>query len=218
MMMAPGFALRRLKVRLTDGLVSDVQDLVEQLDLDPEFILAPLQAIRDHLSLAVSSFAGLRLSVGPAHHPIVFSDFASEAAAVAVRSSMTVPLASLASVPTDGEITFYAGHPGAFVDLAADLRFALNLSDETLALDRRPTPTGPFNAVTGLVERSAINRAEGILIDRGQTAAAALEDLYRRAAVIGSSLTEAAESVLAELADPGLDPDVDPVGLAGPRG
>ena len=65
-------------------------------------------------------------------------------------------------------VTFYASRPGAFVDLAADIRQRHNL-DGQVVLDghlhplRHPiAPSG----VTGLVEFSVINRAIGVLIER----------------------------------------------------
>ena len=205
MMMAPGFAFRSRQVDLTDGLLSDLRHLVDGLDADPSVVLAPLEALRGQLRQTVTSFTGLRLTIGPEHHPVVLSDFVSTRAGLDVRSSLTVPLSSFAMMATDGEITFFAGLAGAFVDLAADLRFALGLSEDALDLDQQLTPLGPFNAVSGLVERSTINRAVGVLIDRGQTPEAALTDLRRRAVATEASLVAAAGDVLASARRPGPD-------------
>lgn len=161
MMMAPGFAFRRLKVDLTGGLLSGVRKLVDWLDVDPAVVLAPLEALRGNLRRSVSSFVGLRLTIGPEHHPIVLSDFESDQAGLEVRSSLTVPLASLAMTATEGEITFFAGRAGAFVDLATDLRFALGLTEDALPLDQQLAPLGPFNAVSGLMNGRRSTRRSG---------------------------------------------------------
>jgi hypothetical protein len=73
-------------------------------------------------------------------------------------------------------IVFYAGTPGAFVDLAADLAFALRgantserADDSALAilLDEDPPPRTRGFSLAGLTEMSTIDRAVGVLIGRG---------------------------------------------------
>lgn len=79
-------------------------------------------------------------------------------------------------------MTFYAATPGAFVDLAADRVFSLRRagqgagdSPETIAgvaavrLDDALSPLSTSSGVTGVAELAKINRAVGLLIDRGHT-------------------------------------------------
>ena len=177
-------------------LLGDVRTLVDGLGLDAASILRPLGALRDHLHGAVDSFSGLRLTLGVESPRIVLSDFRSEAAAIESHTSLALALSQLVRGSSAGEIIFYAARPGAFVDLAADLHFALGLPPGTLAMDARPQPSPPFNAVVGLAERSQINQAVGVLVDRGRTPQAALQELNRLADQESRSLVDVARSVL----------------------
>ncbi len=177
-------------------LLRDVRTLVDGLGLDALSILEPLGTLREQLQGAVESFSGLRLTLGAESSRIVLSDFRSRTAAVGSRTSLAVTLSQLERHPSAGEIVFYAGRPGAFVDLSADLHFALDLRPGALAIDHRPPPSPPFNAVVGLAERSQINQAVGVLIDRGRTPEVALQELHRRSADEKISLVEVATSVI----------------------
>jgi len=46
----------------------------------------------------------------------------------AVAASLHVPLDELTAADPGSTVTFYAARPGAFVDLAADIRYAQNLA------------------------------------------------------------------------------------------
>ena len=78
-------------------------------------------------------------------------------------------------------IVFYAVTSGAFVDLAADLRWATGLPAQAILLDQHLHPPDICSAVTGLRELSIVNQAVGMLIERGGTAESALAELERHA-------------------------------------
>jgi hypothetical protein len=92
-----------------------------------------------------------------------------------------------------------AGHPGAFVDLAADLERVPG-PDGRVALDGHlpdMSAPQPGRGISGLAELGVVNRAIGVLITRGHTPAKARAELRRRAAVSLTSVTEVARHVLA---------------------
>jgi hypothetical protein len=109
-----------------------------------------------------------------------------------------VPLDPLSGVDAGRVVVFYAGHPGAFVDLAADLQRVHGLDGPAVLDDHLtdtcdpPRPCG----ITGLEELSDINRAIGVLITRGHTPAEAHAELRRRAAAGGHGLADTARHVL----------------------
>ncbi len=112
-----------------------------------------------------------------------------------IASALQVPLARLA--PTvNGSITFWAGEPGALGDLAADLVAAFGLVP--VDVDQDPDrPRGPLApTVEGLQDFSLVNRALGVLMNRGHTLAAARAELDRRAALRGLELVAAARAVI----------------------
>jgi len=98
-------------------------------------------------------------------------------------------------------VVFYAGRPGAFVDLAADTRFAYGLDgdvvlDGHLAHLDRAARVHP--GVNGSDETRVINQAIGVLIERGHLPGEAHEELLRRAADHGRGLAGAAADLLTE--------------------
>jgi hypothetical protein len=100
----------------------------------------------------------------------------------------------------------YAATPGAFVDLAADLSYALGLDRTHLVLDQHLiAPTA--GSGMGLDTQSAINQAIGVLIGGGHTLESARHELDRLASLDSDDLHRAAQAVLASvLAPPAGDP------------
>ena len=99
-----------------------------------------------------------------------------------VCASLHVPLSRLLSPTADGQVTLYAAEPGAFTMLAADLATALHLPADQLWFDRDLEPD-LTSGLTGLRELSAMNRAIGVLVERGHTLVSAEEQVERQSAV-----------------------------------
>ena len=107
---------------------------------------------------------------------------------------------------------FYAGIPGAFVDLAADLDYLYRALDPGFTPsdadgDRdghRPAvgsmstchPVSVVSGFSGLIEYATINRAVGVLIDRGHRPDHAHAVLRRAAAAEGLALPDYAARLL----------------------
>ena len=94
-------------------------------------------------------------------------------------TSLCVPLALLdPRFAAESRMVFYASTPGAFVDLAADLIFALgrdagiqelveNPALPAIRIDADPPPPIRAFDLVGVAELLAIDRAVGVLIDQG---------------------------------------------------
>jgi len=98
-------------------------------------------------------------------------------------------------------VVFYAGTPGALVDLAADLQWALHLPAGALLLDRHLTPPSGADPVAGLPEMSVVHRALGALLAQGRTPEAAAADLRTSADRSGTSVLTVAGNLIRELED-----------------
>lgn len=89
----------------------------------------------------------------------------------------------------------YAAAPGAFVDLAADMSYALGLAPALLPLDDDTAAPVQSSGITGLHAQAIVNQALGVLIGRGHTPETADEELKRLAARDGGNLHTAAEAI-----------------------
>jgi hypothetical protein len=108
-----------------------------------------------------------------------------------ITTSLCVSLAWVPSLSADSRITFYASVPGTFVDLAADLTFAL---DSDVRLDE-DIPSALVSGLTGVGKLSAINKALGVLVNHGHTADSAQRELRHTADATRSCIQKAAEAV-----------------------
>jgi hypothetical protein len=97
----------------------------------------------------------------------------------------------------------YATTPGAFVDLAADLAWVLEVQPSALVLDRHLVlPSPPAQGVVGLREHATINRAIGALIERGHSPESARAELHLHADLDSGDIPAAAQRILDGLHPP----------------
>jgi hypothetical protein len=190
-----------LAVALTADLAS-LSRALEEPDLDLETHLRRLIA---DLRRAVDSYLGLRMTVIVEGRRLSFATFTDIDPQPQIASSLMLPLAGATDLQDGSSLLLYAATPGAFVDLAADLGFALGLDLSALALDQhRATPTG-YPGIEGLEPWRDVNQAIGVLIGRGHTIESAHGEL-RSLAVLGSgSVHHAAAALLATASEPGID-------------
>ena len=178
------------------ALAADLTILTQALDdPDSDIVQSVLQLSADVLS-AVPSCLGVTVTVGHSDPPFTFTTLEPNVEPGDARTSLMLALSHNGA---DARVILYAGTPGAFVDLAADLSW---LARHTLAdceLDQhlilpavvRPAPT--LHAV------SAINQAIGVLIGAGHTPEQAHRELDVRAATTGTDRHSAARVILAAL-------------------
>jgi hypothetical protein len=183
---------------MSAALAAELVVLTEALD-DPDADLNVLLGQLAHdAGIAVPSFLGLAINVALdlSDSPIIFSSF-SFGAGSGIASSLLVPIS--APDASAVQVVFYAGVPGAFIGLAADAGIALGLAPDACVLDAHLTPPPASSSEAGSTALSTlvvVNRAVGVLVDRGFTPEAALQELRRRAEAEGSRLHDAAQAVL----------------------
>lgn len=188
---------------ISAALAADLNVLNAAID-DPDTDLdALLHALTTSLAAAVASYQGLTMTLAVDNHDISFTVRDSTSAeAGAAATSLLIPVPALSSADAESRLVLYATAPGAFVDLAADLTYALGLDDARLILDKhRAPPDGSASAgIAGLHAHTAINQAIGVLIDRGHTQESAHRELHRRANLDSRDLLAVAEQILRSIA------------------
>jgi hypothetical protein len=116
--------VRSARVDLSTGLINQLHQLAGSVGADDHELGTSLEALVADLAVAVSSYCGLQLTITQQGFPVVLTAFAESDGAVA--TSLRVPLSLLdPALEVHSRVVFYARTPGAFVDLAADLAYAL---------------------------------------------------------------------------------------------
>jgi hypothetical protein len=184
--------------------------LTADLD-DDDAVAASFAGLITALEIAVPSYRGLQLTISSHGYPVVLTSFVDTTRAlpgggrapiasdqVPIVSSLRLPLPLLGAVFEPGsQVVFYAGTRGALANLAGDLSYSLaagraidtegtddpgQRGDTVISLDTDLPPDTKAAGISGLRELSIINRATGILIERGHPLAE-VHDTLRRYAV-----------------------------------
>lgn len=175
---------------ITTGLHSHLHRFFSEPGFDGDTVEESLITLTTNLETAVPSFLGLQLRIVEQGQPVVVTAASPDGTA---RTSLRLPLLILCpSFESGSRLTFYAGTPGAFVDLAADLSFSLHLpafagrdcpgdGGRRIILDADLPPTALISGVSGWEDLSTINRAIGLLIGRGHHPDHAGDALHREA-------------------------------------
>lgn len=174
---------------ISAALATDLASLTAALATPGTDLEALLAGLSSRIRLAVPSCVGLTMTVVTDGFPLTLA-ITDDGADVA--ASMRLTLSAVSTAEPGGVVVFYATNPGAFVDLAADVAFALGGGDHHVVLDdslHLPTTT---SGVDGLDALSTINRAVGYLIGDGHTPEEADAELTRRAQASGTSRHAAA--------------------------
>jgi hypothetical protein len=190
----------------TDALTAQLSVLTAALDDPGTDLETILEVLVDDLSAAVSSFLGLTMTLQLDGCPLTLTTMDADLALTA-GASLTLPVGRSTDGAPGGTVVFYARHPGAFVDLAADLHRVHDL-DCDVYLDGHLPSAGDQpcrSGITGLAELSVVNQAIGVLITRGHTPAGAIAELGSRAAGTPRGVPEVAEHVLASTNAPPPD-------------
>jgi len=147
----------------------------------------------------VRSYLGLNVSVSRSDPLFTFTCLNDGVVAgdIATSLRLTLPRIGDSWAPPAVALILYAGSPGAFVDLAADLAWltARPLSD--FVLDQHVTIPAGSDSGPQLSAASVINQAIGVLIGIGYTTQQADWRLDTEAAHAGTDRYAAAELILA---------------------
>jgi hypothetical protein len=198
-------------VDVPTALLSDLAQLADSVDLDAALLQTPLSALVGELRAAVGSYRGLQLTVVRDGQPVTLTDISDPDEDGSIVTSLRVPLSVLGSShDARSRVVFYASVAGSLVDLATDLGYVLKTATITddpkpdgavrdgegqarpahvrppvLLLDADVPPNPAVSGLTGLSEMSAVDRAVGIMIERGHQPDVAYDTLSEQAATAG---------------------------------
>ncbi|BBY34424.1 hypothetical protein BST33_13995 [Mycolicibacter minnesotensis] len=193
---------------ITAALAADLAALTEILD-DPDFDLTDtLLQLAGNTKLAVRSYLGLTVLITAFGRQSSFTVLESGTELGDIVTSMRLPMTPAVSDAIAGPfavLILYAGNPGAFVDLAADLAWLTGLALSEFVLDQHRVPPQP--APGGLAASSLIDQAIGVLIARGYTLEHADRELDARAQRLGVGRSGSANDILGELNQPVSEDD-----------
>jgi hypothetical protein len=162
-------------------------------------LVRSIDALRSAAKEAVGSLLGLSITVTVDSQDVTLTSVDGVEQSD-VGSSLQLPLSAITPL-LDGVAVLYAGKPEAFVDLAQELHRLLGRQADGLRLDEN-LATGVTSGLTGVEELSKINRAIGVLIDRGHTVAESHQYLQRQANAARVRVHQAAERLLETVAAP----------------
>jgi len=192
-------------VDIPAALLTQLAQLADGVGLDAKILQLPLTNLAAALRALVPSCRGLHVDIVHNGQPISLTEVLLPETDGVVRTSLRVSLSLLSpDHHWRSRVIFYAQTPGAFVDLAADLGYAMKTSVATVGHNRDHAdsniegPTAPrlvldadlpphieASGLTGLAELSAVNRAVGMLIERGHDPGDAYDSLRQAAAEAG---------------------------------
>lgn len=162
---------------------------------DPQVDLhSLLAALVIEVTAAIPSFLGLTVSF-----PTLVGSMSMSTVDVTTPvpgASLLMPLSLTADRLDGSTMTFFAGNAGAFVDLAADIRWAHQLDGEVVLDQHLTAESDGGSPHLALHELSEINQALGVLIGRRRTRGGALAELQRQADAGNHSVHQAALTVL----------------------
>jgi hypothetical protein len=183
-------------VDLPTDVAAFLRDLTERVGAGDDNLSGSMVALVEDLRTAVSSYQGLRLTLVLDSWSVTLTAF-GDIHGQHPATSLRLALSDLGQgFDPQSRIVFYAGKAGAFVDLSADLDH-LDRHQPAVRLDVDLPPESVVSGFSGLSEYATINRAVGVLIDRGHVPNRAHAMLRRGAAADGLALPDYAARLLA---------------------
>jgi hypothetical protein len=182
-----------------DAALAEALRRLSAVDPEAPDLVASLEEFARTAVLAVDSFLGVSLRVSASSSTHGFTWWVDGTAAA---HGVVAPRASLAFRLPDPEgesvWVLFAGVPGAFVDLAADLSWLLGVPLDRLQVDAHVDQELAIftHATEALLARSVVDQAVGVLIGRGLTPREALAHLDRLAERSGGDRRSVAQDLL----------------------
>jgi hypothetical protein len=187
-------------MKIGAALAADLGILAGALDEPGADVVHTLNQFGVDAQAAVPTYLGLSVSVDGSDPPFMFTTV-EDGAADDVRSSLRLTLPGVgdgwASPPV--ALIFYAGTPGTFVDLAADLAWLTGRPPSDFALDQHLSVPAGLDAGAHLRTASVINQAIGVLIGHGYTPGQAHRELDTQAETAGTDRHTTAQFILETL-------------------
>jgi len=194
-------------VEITAALAADLATLSETVDDPGADFPDSLRQFAADIRVAVGSYLGLSVTIvarGERISLIALEDFAQPGEIVSSLMFSLEPAASdrvgsgALAVPAVSFV-LYAGKPGAFIDLAADLSWLTGRELTHFAVDQHLSFPDDPTAASALAAASLVNQAIGVLIARGRTPEQAHDEVIERATHAGIDRRVAAGAILASV-------------------
>jgi hypothetical protein len=192
-------------VDLPATLLAHLHDLMLSIGEDDQDLNDTLMALTTALRSTAASYCGFQLTIVEHRWPVALTAFSDGHGPVG--TSLRLPLGLVSQVDGESRVVFFAGTPGAFTDLAADLSHALGgipveqaspAADgvdldgthvdghrHVIELDVDLPQRSHVSGLTGLTELTVLNRAIGMLVAQGHHIEQAQHVLRREAAAAG---------------------------------
>jgi hypothetical protein len=185
-------------VEISTTLSTDLKNLLLVLNMPELELERSLGSLQRDVQQAVSSFVGLSISVVVSGQLVTLTSV-DEGEVESIASSLAVPIVLTAANDSSSELVLYASNPGAFVDMAADLSYALAPASGKIRLDEHLHPDVTESGLAGVEELAMVNRAQGVLIGRGLTPEGAQDHLDRKARQSGLQVFQVAAYLLSTM-------------------
>ena len=191
-------------MKITAALATDLGILTAALDEPGTDVAHSLHQLAADAKAAIPTYLGLSVTVDGSDPPFTFTTLTDGVVTGDVRTSLGLALPGIgdARLVPSVVLVLYAGSPGTFVDLAADLAWLTARALSDFVLDQHlPGPAG-IGTGTNLFEASVINQAIGVLIGQGYTPRQAERHLHEQAAGASISRHAASLRILTRLTPP----------------
>jgi hypothetical protein len=193
-------------MKIGAALAADLGILTAALDEPGADLLHSLHQLGVDAQAAVPTYLGLSVTFDGSDPPFTFITL-EDGTAGDVRTSLWLTLPGVGVGVGDGRaspsvaLILYAGTPGTFVDLTADLAWLTGRPPSDFALDQHLS--GPARPDTGTYLRTAsvINQAIGVLIGRGYTPERAHRELDTQADSASTERHTMARFILDKITD-----------------
>jgi hypothetical protein len=189
-------------VDITAAVAADLTTLTDTLD-DPDLDIADtLRQLATDTKRAVRSYLGLSVMITASGRQFTLTVLESGTEPEDIATSLRLPMppsASDGSAASFAVLTLYAGHPGGFVDLAADLAWLTGRPLPEVVLDQHRTPPRAPDTPSGLATASLIDQAIGVLIAHGYTPERAHRKINAPTGRLGKDRRSTASDILDQL-------------------
>ena len=184
-------------MKISAALAADLGILTAALDEPGADVLHSLHQLGVNAQAAVSTYLGLSVTVDGSDPPFRFTTL-EDGTADDVRTSVRLTLPGVGDGWASPSVTLilYAGTPGTFVDLSADLAWLTGRPPSDFALDQHLSVPAGSDAGTYLRTASVINQAVGVLIGHGYTPGQAHRELDTQADSAGTDRHTTAQFIL----------------------
>jgi hypothetical protein len=184
-------------MKIGAALAADLGMLTVALDEPDADVLRSLHQLGVDAQAAVPTYLGLSVTADGSDPPFTFTTL-EDSAADDVRTSLrlTLPAVGDGRASPSVALILYAGTPGTFVDLTADLAWLTGRPPSDFALDQHLSVPDGSDGASGLRAASIFNQAVGVLIGRGYTPKEAHSKLGIPAVGEGTDRHTAAQFIL----------------------